>query len=139
MGATTVIVALLACDNHIDDDKLEKMIVNMFDEQIGVEVKKVDCPKKVKIEKDKEFECEVSVKPDGKVPVTVEITDAENGSVEVKTKYKVIVPEKFKEKTGLDCGKKVVALKPGKTIKCKDADGKDVPIEVNEDGEPEKK
>jgi hypothetical protein len=131
-GAGTVIVALLACENKIDNDKLEKAIVEMFDEQIDVEVKSVDCPEQ-KVEEGAEFECEVSVKPKGKVPVTVEITDSK-GSVQMETKYKVLVPKKIKKEFGIDCGKKIQILKPGKTIKCT-KDGVKMVGKVNDDKE----
>lgn len=132
MGAGSLLVALLACDNKLDDDKLTKGITDMFEEQLDVEVKEVDCPKDVKVEEGKEFECTVSVKPKGKVPVTVEITDAEKGNIEMKTKYTVLVPKKLKKETGIDCGETVEVLKPGKKFKC-EKDGQKIVGTVDDD------
>ena len=134
MGAGSILVALLACENKIDNEKLTKAITDMFDEQISVEVESVDCPE-TKVEKGKEFECEVKVKPKGKVPVTVEITD-DQGSVRMETKYKVLVPEKIKKETGVDCGEKIQIIKPGRTIKC-EKNGKKIIGKVNKDKEIE--
>ncbi len=135
MGAGTLIVALLACENKLDNEKLEKGITDMFEEQLDLEVTEVDCPKDVKVEKGKEFDCEVTVKPKGKVPVVVEITDDTRGDVSVKTKHNVLIPAKLK-KEGLDCGEKVEVLKPGKTLECK-KDGITIKGKVNDDEEVE--
>jgi hypothetical protein len=130
LGVGSVVLALLACENKIDNDKLTKGITNMFDEQLELEVDEVDCPKDIKIEKDKEFECDVKVKPKGNVPVTVTIT-SQDGSVEMETKYEVLIPKtvkkKLKEKLGdeftdIDCGKEVQLVKPGEKITCKAKD-----------------
>jgi hypothetical protein len=147
MGAGSIVVALLACENKLDNDKLTKGITNMFDEQLELEVKEVECPKDVKVEKGKEFECDVKVKPKGTVPVTVTIT-SDGGDVEMKTKYEVLIPKTVKEKLGkqfganfkdIDCGKEVQLVKPGEKIKCTatDATGakKTMTISVNDEEE----
>ncbi len=131
MGVGSVLVALLACENNIDNKKLEEAITEMFDEQLDLEVKSVDCPDKVKVEEGKEFECKVKVEPKGTVPVTIEITDSK-GSVQMETKYKVLVPDKIKEEFGIDCGKKIQILKPGRTIKCT-KDGHKMTGKVNDE------
>lgn len=133
MGAGSLLVALLACESKLDNDKLTKGITDMFEEQLDLEVKEVDCPKDVKLEEGKEFECTVSVKPKGTVPVVVEITDAQKGNVEMKTKHKVLIPSHIKKELGIDCDEDYGVLKPGKAYDCK-KDGTDVVVKGDKDG-----
>ncbi len=144
-----VAAALLACGGKIDQKKLDKLITKMFENQLELEIKDIDCPKNVKVEEGAEFECDVSVKPKGTVPVVVEITDS-SGSVEDKTKYDVLTPKSVqKEVVGglaaknitakVNCGKKIRLAKPDTTFKCKATDNtgmsKDVTISINDDGD----
>ncbi|MBW2455947.1 MAG: DUF4333 domain-containing protein [Deltaproteobacteria bacterium] len=144
-----VATALLACGGKIDQDKLDKLITKMFRNQLELKVRDIDCPKDIKVEEGKEFECEVTVKPKGTVPVIVEITDS-SGSVEAKTKYDVLKPKTVQKEivaglaaknitADVDCGKKVRLAKPDTDFKCKAKDktglSKDVTVSINDDGD----
>jgi len=144
-----VAAALLACGGKIDQDKLDKLITKMFKNQLELEVDEIDCPKDIKAEEGKEFECDVTVKPKGTVPVVVEITDSK-GSVEAKTKYDVLKPKSVQKEivaglaaknisADVDCGKKVRLAKPDTNFKCKAKDKtgmtKDVTVSINDDGD----
>lgn len=133
MGAGTLIVALLACENKLDDKKLTDGIKDMIEEKLDLEVDEVDCPKDIKVEAGKKFDCDVTVKPKGKIPVEVEIKD-DSGSLWAETKYPVFNPKKFKDDNDVDCGKKVRVLKGDEMeIKCK-KDGQKVIVTIDEDG-----
>ena len=144
-----VAAALLGCGGKIDQDKLDRQITKEFANQLELEVDGINCPEAMKEEKGNEFECNVSVKPKGTVPVVVEITD-NSGSVEVKLKYDVLKPNVMKKEVteGLaaknitaevDCGEKVRFAKPETSFKCKASDKagltQDVTITINDDGD----
>jgi len=135
------------CERKIDQKKLDKLIKDMFSEQLELEVTDIDCPKDIKVEEGKDFECTVSVEPKGKVPVVVEMTDGD-GSINAETKYDVINPKKLNKllKNGLrakgidakvDCGKKIRLAKPDSDFTCKASDGKiekKVRVSIDDDG-----
>ena len=148
LGVAAVLLALLACGNKIDQKKLDGLIESMFQEQLDLEVKDIDCPKDIKAEEGKEFECDVTVKPKGTVPVVVEITDS-SGTVNAKTKFKVLAPKGLSEEIGgglrakgidatVDCGEEVRVAKPGKEFTCTATSGgqsKDITVSIDDEGE----
>jgi S1-C subfamily serine protease len=148
LGMVVVFGALLACGNKIDQKKLDGLIEGMFEDQLELEVDEIDCPKDVKVEEGKEFECEVTVKPKGKVPVVVEITDS-SGTVNAKTKYKVLAPRPLAKEiqeglrgkginAEVDCGDEIRLAKPGKEFACTasaGAESKDVNVTIDDEGE----
>ncbi len=122
------VAALVAVGCKLDNDKLKDMITSMFKEQLKLEVSDVDCPKNVTIKAGEKFECEVTVKPSGKVPVVVTMKDS-SGTVEAQTKYNVITPQNLEEEitkgltaqnlqAKIDCGKEVRLKKPGSHYTC---------------------
>jgi hypothetical protein len=138
-----------ACVGKISNEKLEDLIKSMFKEQLSLETSAIDCPKDVKVEPGKTFECDVTVKPAGKIPVVVKMTD-DTGSVEAETKYAVLLPEKLADEVvrgmaaqniqaKVDCGKEVRLKKPGSHYTCTatpPAGGQSrvVNIDVSDDG-----
>lgn len=148
MAIGVVLFALVACTKKIDQDKLEKLITGMFDEQLELEVTDIDCPKDIKVEDGESFECIVSVDPKGKVPVVVKMTDS-SGSIEAQTKYDVLRPKKLAKEIRrklrnrgisgkVDCGERVRTVKPDTDFKCKLKDGgskRTITVEINEDGD----
>lgn len=147
-GLGLLICGGLGCETKIDDAKLSASVTSMFKEQLSLEASSVDCPKGQTAKKDLTFECTVAVKPSGKVPVVVTVTDDE-GTVTMKTKHNVLLPAVVTKsiQSGLDakgikgkadCGTEVRVATPSSSFDCtvEDAAGKHkVPVKLNDKGE----
>jgi hypothetical protein len=147
VGIGTLVGGLCGCEMKLDPKKIDEIITGMF-KQASLEVATIDCPKNQKAKKGEVFECEVTVKPSVKVPVTVEVTD-NSGTVNVKTKFKVITPAKLaKEIEGklggqgvsatVDCGTEVRVAMPGTTFSCTASSGAEkrtLAVSVDDKGE----
>jgi uncharacterized protein DUF4333 len=128
LGAGLLCVLVPGCQAKIDNDKLNELITSMFKEQLKLEVSDIECPKNIKVVEGDKFECEVTVKPSGKVPVVVKMKD-KKGSVEAETKYAVLTPQMLTDEitkglqkqnlqAAIDCGKEVRLKKPGSHYTC---------------------
>ena len=145
LGIGSVLFVLLGCTKKVDEKKLHDLIEEICEDQLDLKVKDIDCPKEIKVEEGKTFECTAKVKPKGKIVFKVEITDS-SGSIHASTKYDVLNPDNLEDdiegklsargiKAKLNCGKKVRVAKPDSSFKCKvKGDSRKVKVSVDEDG-----
>ncbi|MBW4579011.1 MAG: DUF4333 domain-containing protein [Tildeniella nuda ZEHNDER 1965/U140] len=125
-------IALAACAQTLDADKVETAIKTDLGKQAGLAVKAIHCPSDIKQAQGRSFECTGELEPDGGFFVTVQQQD-DRGTVvwdvpnswrllnlaTLEAQFQQVLQTQHGSKPTVNCGGRYRATKPGDSFECR--------------------